>query len=93
MKNFTTGKYLIKEGATDPMMYSSLYNPQCRDCFLRFKNYDEKDSGCKALISVPQKKCSFHKTPAEQETSLLLAARRNGDIRMQKLRLRDLKIF
>ena len=90
-----TTKYSKKEGVKDPLMFSSLYNEQCKDCFLRFTDRvnSKYDYGCKGLISVPQHPCSFHKTHAEQEASLLYSAKRNGDVRRREQRLRDLGIF
>ena len=75
-------------------MRNSFYNPQCDDCFLRFREANPYDTGCIGLTSVPFGVCSFHKTPAEQERSLLDAAKRNGELKLeQQRRLDQIRIF
>ena len=77
----------------DERMKTSLYNPQCRDCFMRFTDPLEEDTGCRGLTIVPKNKCSFHKTREEQDVSLEYARRRNGEIIATRQRIRDLRIF
>ena len=77
---------------------SSFYNPQCQGCFLRFTNDRTREAGCVGLDKVPDGKCSFHKTQAEQDLSLVYSAKRNGTKyaetgRMKSKILKDLGFF
>ena len=70
---------------------NSYHDPQCQSCFLRFTK-ETPDYGCKGLSDVPEKKCSFHKTPAEQEASLMAAAKRNAEMGALQKRMEDLNV-
>ena len=66
---------------------SSLNHPQCQDCCLKWTDPNEVRMGCIGLEEVPQRACSFHKTPAEQEESLRYAYERNHGRALDALRV------
>lgn len=48
----------------------------CNGCFMQYREHESPDPGCRGLIEVPLGKCSFYKTPKEQEESLKKAHER-----------------
>lgn len=74
---------MVNKKYLDPRMLSSFYNPQCVDCFLKYKE-DTKCFGCLALYEVPiEHPCSFHKTREEQDRSLIAATERQRKLMYQ----------